>query len=613
MGFNVVIATAGHVDHGKSSLIKALTGYDPDRLEEEKLRGLTIDIGFAHIPFGEGAISFVDLPGHEHYIKNMIAGVTGADGAVLCIDVNEGVKPQTIEHTNILKLAGLKEIIVAITKSASKNEDEKKDFEKSVRSFLESYGFGSIDVIFTDIAKPESIEKLRKSITGFAEKFSSDRENYPFMMRVDRVFNKKGFGTVVTGTGIFGKIFVGDTLEIFPGGELARVKNINIHGKNSEFAKAHQRVALNISTASAESPGRGHVLAKPSCYKEFDTFLGEVELFDNHKDIQLKSGKTYHIYIGTSHIDAKIVLLGGKKLENKGKCFCKIKLAKPYPGFPGDIFLMRGGAQVSTIGGGKLISPGLDLNNKNTLEVLDIFQKSLEDAFLKIYEYFSYIRFDSMTQYFSLDTGSILKSMGLLKFGEYFLKHETINGWVTAVKSRLDASERVVLDSVVPVSLLKVDKFYNYLKEKLMESFPKGYVKINSFEIFRERLSEFESEAMEVLEIMEKDISVSNAVVMGNILKIPEKDVVNFLKFLENRELIKKIDGINYITSGRFAKFLEDAKMLAVKDGYIDITNIRDVIDAPRKILIPLLECLDRTSMFFLKDRKRFLKSVKNA
>lgn len=610
MGSDIVIATAGHVDHGKSSLIKALTGVDPDRLPEEKNRGLTIDIGFGHITSGGHIISFVDLPGHENYVKNMIAGATGADGAILCIDINEGVMPQTIEHTNILKLIGIKEIIVAITKSAGVDESKKDEFEKGVLSFLKKYAFDSVKVVFTDIYLQDTIKKIRRLILDFGRRFSSVKENLPFMLRVDRVFNKKGFGTVVTGTTVFGKISTGDSVQIFPGGEIVKIRNINIHGKSANLAKAHQRTALNLVAVSSTTLKRGAVIAKTSHYKEFTTFLGEISLFENRQHISLKSDKIYHIYIGTDHNDAKITLLGRKTMKNNERCFCKIHFENSlkYAGFPGDIFLLRGGYPLTTIGGGRLITPDLKFNNKLNLEILECSKKSVESALSKTLEFSPYLKFESMHQYFSMDLQNALTNMKILKFGDFLLKYETVLNWTKKIKSSLEISRCVSLSKIVPLELLKNDSFFIYFKEHFFGIFSKDAFQMSKFEISKRELSGFEILGINILEKMENDTSLSNASVISREMAISDKEAEKCIKFLENREMVKKIDANNYISNRKYKKFIEDAKILAAADGYVDISNVRKIMDAPRKIVIPLMDCLDKLNIFFVRDQKRYLK-----
>lgn len=610
MGSDIVIATAGHVDHGKSSLVKALTGYDPDRLPEEKNRGLTIDIGFGHISSSNQRISFVDLPGHENYVKNMIAGVTGADGAILCIDINEGIMPQTLEHTNILKLIDIKELIVALTKSAGMGENKKHEIEKKVSSFLKSYNFELVKIVFTDISMPETIENIRKLILDFGRRFSSVKENLPFMLRVDRVFNKKGFGTVVTGTTVFGKISTGDSVQIFPGGEIVKIRNINIHGKSANLAKAHQRTALNLVAVSSTTLKRGAVIAKTSQYKEFTTFLGEISLFENSQHISLKSDKIYHIYIGTDHNDAKITLLGRKTMKNNERCFCKIRFENSlkYPGFPGDIFLLRGGYPLTTIGGGRLITPDLKFNNKLNLEILECSKKSVESALSKTLEFSPYLKFESMHQYFSMDLQNALTNMKILKFGDFLLKYETVLNWTKKIKSSLEISRCVSLSKIVPLELLKNDSFFTYFKEHFFGIFSKDAFQMSIFEISKRGLSGFEILGINILEKMENDTSLSNASVISREMAISDKEAEKCIKFLENREMVKKIDANNYISNRKYKKFIEDAKILAAADGYVDISNVRKIMDAPRKIVIPLMDCLDKLNIFFVRDRKRYLK-----
>ncbi|MGE5735980.1 MAG: selenocysteine-specific translation elongation factor, partial [Acidobacteriota bacterium] len=366
---SVIVGTAGHIDHGKTALVKALTGMDADRLEEEKRRGITIDIGFAHleIPTADGSairLGFVDVPGHEKFVRNMLAGIGGIDLVLLVIAADEGVKPQTREHFDICRLLSIQRGITVLTKSDSVDRETLDVVRMEVEEFLR----GS----FLDVAKApilavsaltrSGIEELKRALLDLASQIPARDSGAIARLPIDRVFTMKGFGTVVTGTLISGSISRDDELELFPSGRKVRVRGIQVHGTAADQAVAGQRTALNLAGASTADLARGMSLALP------DTFHGgkrvDVSLTLLPSAKPLKDRARVHLHVYTAEVIAEVRLYGGKEVKPGERVFAQLRMAEPGLLLPGDRFIIRQFSPVITIGGGWV----LDANPPNKVK-----------------------------------------------------------------------------------------------------------------------------------------------------------------------------------------------------------------------------------------------------
>ena len=251
---NIIIGTAGHIDHGKTSLIKALTGRDTDTLKEEKQRGISINLGFTYfdLPSNKRA-GIVDVPGHEKFIKNMLAGSSGIDIVLLVVACDEGVMPQTIEHLDILNFLDIKNGIIVLTKCQKVDEDFKELVKEDIRERIEGTFLDNVDIIEVDSISGYGIDKLINKIDDISNAIESKNEDSPSRLNIDRVFSVKGFGTIITGTLLEGKIKINDELLIYPKGIKAKIRGIQVHGENVEVAYAGQRTAINISNVRCKN------------------------------------------------------------------------------------------------------------------------------------------------------------------------------------------------------------------------------------------------------------------------------------------------------------------------------------------------------------------------
>ncbi|HEY1207290.1 MAG: selenocysteine-specific translation elongation factor [Bryobacteraceae bacterium] len=352
---NIIAGTAGHIDHGKTALVKALTGIDTDRLEEEKRRGISIDLGFAHLDLApELRIGFVDVPGHERFVKNMLAGVGGIDLVLLVIAADESIKPQTREHFDICRLLGIGQGIVVLTKADLVDRDmlwlARLEVEDLVAgSFLE--GAPSVAVSSTT---GEGLDELRARLAQLAAKIPAKDSSRHFRLPIDRAFSMHGFGTVVTGTTTSGSVAREQEVELHPGGRRLRVRGIQVHGQAAEGAKAGQRTALNLAGIEPQDLARGMVLAEPGRFHTTNRIDCALDLLPSAKP--LKNRAPVHFHAGTAEVEAEVRLLQeGDALRPGARAYVRFILREPLLLLPGDRFIIRMFSPVLTIGGGVVI------------------------------------------------------------------------------------------------------------------------------------------------------------------------------------------------------------------------------------------------------------------
>lgn len=352
-----IIGTAGHVDHGKSALIRALTGVETDRFPEERERGISIDIGFARFPLPSGRrAAVIDVPGHERFVRNMLAGITGIDAVILVVAADEGVMPQTREHLDILRLLEIKKGVVAITKidlvDAEMLELVQADVEEAVAgTFLEGAPCLPVSAV-----TGEGLDALLRAVDALLEETEPKDTTAFARLPIDRAFVRPGFGTVVTGTLVGGIMRQGDRLELLPQGLEVRVRGLQVHGEPVEQVHAGQRVAVNLSGIERSDVRRGHVLCAPGALRPTTSFAGRLHLLESWPK-ELKHGERVHLHTGTSEVLARVLLLKGDRLEPGSSAFVQLRLEEPVVVGRGDRYIIRSYSPVHTMGGGMVIEP----------------------------------------------------------------------------------------------------------------------------------------------------------------------------------------------------------------------------------------------------------------
>jgi selenocysteine-specific elongation factor len=356
---SVIVGTAGHIDHGKTALVKALTGIDADRLEEEKRRGITIDIGFAHLelpaPGGETLrLGFVDVPGHERFVRNMLAGVGGIDLVLLVIAADESIKPQTREHFDICRLLALRRGITVLTKADLVDHDTLDVVRLEVQEFLRGSFLGHPSpIVAVSSLTGAGLDDLKQALVQAAAEVSAKDSNAIARLPVDRVFTIKGFGTVATGTLVSGAIREEEELEVFPAGRRVRVRGVQVHGKRVHGAVAGERTALNLAGVATEDLARGMTLAPPAVFQSTSRIDVQLSLLPSVKSLKDRARVHFHAY--TSESVATVALYGKKQITPGEDAFAQLRLAESTLLLPGDRFIIRQFSPVVTIGGGVVL------------------------------------------------------------------------------------------------------------------------------------------------------------------------------------------------------------------------------------------------------------------
>jgi len=352
---NIIAGTAGHIDHGKTALVRALTGIDTDRLEEEKRRGISIDLGFAHLELSPGLrVGFVDVPGHERFVKNMLAGVGGTDLVLLVIAADESIKPQTHEHFDICRLLGIRQGLVVLTKADLVDSDVLGLCRLEAEEFVAGSFLEGAPIVAVSSTTGEGLPELRARLEEIAAKVPAKDSSRYFRLPIDRAFSMRGFGTVVTGTLVSGSVPRDADVQLYPSGARVRVRGVQVHGQAVERALAGQRTALNLAGVEPAELARGMVLADPGRFRVADRIDCALDLLPSARP--LKNRAPVHFHAGTAEVEAEVRLLEGTEAVAPGaRAYVRFVLHAPQLLVPGDRFIIRMFSPVVTIGGGVVV------------------------------------------------------------------------------------------------------------------------------------------------------------------------------------------------------------------------------------------------------------------
>jgi selenocysteine-specific elongation factor len=369
---HVIVGTAGHIDHGKSALVRALTGIDPDRLKEEQLRGITIDLGFAHLDLGDVQVGFVDVPGHEKFVKNMLAGVGGIDFVLLVVAADESIMPQTREHFDICRLLGVRAGIIVINKADLVDAEmlelvREEVAETTVGSFLES-----AEVIAVSSKTGEGIDRLKEVLHSLALAIPPRPSDRMLRLPIDRSFSIRGFGTVVTGTLTSGEIQKDQEVELIPGGLTTRVRGLQVHGNMTSRAVAGQRTAVNLQGVDLAQVERGMVITVPNLFRS--TQILDVRLLLLPSAKPLKNLIKVRFHQGTLEVLARVALIGQETLLPGESAYAQLRLDSPVFCLHGDAFIIRQFSPTITIGGGIILHPNPAKHKTTDKQILGAFK-----------------------------------------------------------------------------------------------------------------------------------------------------------------------------------------------------------------------------------------------
>jgi selenocysteine-specific elongation factor len=357
---SVVMGTAGHVDHGKTSLVRALTGIDCDRLEEEKRRGITIELGFAHLELPDGGkLSIVDVPGHERFVKHMVAGAAGIDFVMLVIAADEGVMPQTGEHLEICALLGIRNGLVALTKVDMVDAEWLSMVKEDIKKFLHGSFLEHSAIYPVSSQTGQGLNELKLALMNMAVNYKPKRRSDLARLPVDRVFSLRGHGTVVTGTLISGKFILGEELQLMPseaGCRISKVRGLQTHGQSVETATSGFRTAVNLPMLEVDEINRGDVLTRPGSLFAANSWIVQLHCLSSSPRA-LRHRNEVHFHHGAREVQARIYFLDRDKLLPGGRALCQIRFSEPMTGVFGDRCVLRSFSPLRTVGGGFLLYP----------------------------------------------------------------------------------------------------------------------------------------------------------------------------------------------------------------------------------------------------------------
>jgi len=624
----VVLGTAGHVDHGKTTLVKALTGIDTDRLKEEKERGMTIELGFAYLDLPSGKrLSIVDVPGHERFIKHMAAGAQGMDLVALVVAADEGIMPQTKEHLHICELLGVKKGLVVITKVDLVEEEFLTLVKEEVRDFLKGTFLEGAPIVEVSAIKGWGIKELLETIDRLVEEVEEKPSDGLFRLPIDRVFTIKGFGTVVTGTVLSGEVSVGDEIEILPEGIRGKVRGIQVHKEHLKGARAGQRAALNLAGVEKEHIERGDVIVHPKTLKP--TSILDVEIFHlPYAPVALKNGTTLQLHIGTSHLLAQIILLETEALEPKQKGLAQLKLQKPIVAQPFDRFVLRGSGLIQTWGGGIVLDAHPSRHKRFKPEVIEKLKELRESEPQKVILYY-------LNKYPSqgLTLKEIMAHTGLRKMVvEKTLSELSKEGKILFIENTFHPKE--ALEKLKTAVIEIISKFHqqNPLRLGMTQEEIKGKLKIANEELIAftiERLIEkdviqkegdlfklkthkvpFSEEELKELEniILRASLSPPTPKEIAQSYNKDLSTIKEILSILVHRGTIIKVKEDLYFHKEVLDSLRDKVIEFLKKHGRISIQDFKNLIGTSRKYVIPLAEYFDQIKVTIRVGDERILR-----
>ena len=632
----IVLGTAGHVDHGKTSLVRALTGIETDRLKEEKKRGITIELGFAFLDLPCGhRVGLVDVPGHEKFVKNMVAGAAGVDFVIFVIAADEGIMPQTTEHFEICRLLGIRQGIIVLTKTDMVEADWLEMVQEEVQDYFADTFLEDADIVPVSSTTGEGIGVLKEHIDALVKGFVFSETYGPFRLPVDRVFSMKGFGAVVTGTSLTGRLQSGDDVELFPKKLLGKVRGIQTHGQTVTMVEAGKRTAINVQGIAQDDIERGNQLITPGCVEPSYMFDARFSYLSS-REKPLKNRMRVRVHIGSAEIMGRVVLLEDEVLEPGAEANIQILLEERCGCWPNDRYVIRSYSPVATIGGGLLygVSPHKRKRFKPENEALfQIYERNdMEDIFLLRLRESGFV---GLTQ----------TELGV-KCGLFGKKLEK------ALQAPVSARKIIVVDS--DSRLMMSGEMFERLSAKvvdLLTAFHQKYPQKTGLDkeelrskefsflnlkIFRTVLSRLVKQKVLVAEdallrlfehkvVFQEDESKIQQDILAFYtaggLKTPtikelyaafpklESDFMKeMLMVLVADQLITKVNEDLYFTSAILEKLQHDLVDFIVREGEIDAPRFKELTGLTRKFSIPLLEHFDKQKITLRVGDKRILR-----
>lgn len=615
---NIIIGTAGHVDHGKTALIKALTGIETDRIKEEKKRGITIELGFAYLdlPDGEKA-GIIDVPGHEKFVKNMLAGAGGIDLALLVVAADEGFMPQTREHLGILSLLNISEGIIVITKKDMVDDDWLEIVCEDVRSEVKGTFLENAQIIPVSSYTGEGIEQLKTAIFELIDQNTQIKNlDIPFRIPVDRIFSVEGFGTVITGTLIEGRMKIGDPVTIYPSRIESRVRNLQVHSHDVTEAYAGQRVAVNLAGLKKTDLNKGDVVAVPNSMHT--TMMIDIKLnILRDCEREILNGTRLHLYHGARDVLCKVILLDRDSISAGESCYAQLRLEEEIAVKTGDRFVLRFYSPLETIGGGVILDSNPFKHKRNDPAVLESLHikesgSDKEKISAALHDYSS--RFETLDflqvqtaipkEQFDQQIQKLLKDKTAFRVSDSIVIHSDYLTHLKDTAVRLLSAyhqENPLRDGMKKDEfrskflhfddIAVIDKITDSLVNRKFLKYVNGCVALADFEVQKDdNLEEIEAAFREG----------------GFSPESPDQIATRFPKVKNYRQVVESL-----VNTGRlvrvedkillhvdyYEKALSMAKEHIAQNGQITLAEMRDLMGASRKFAVAVLEYWDRRNI----------------
>lgn len=626
---HIIIGTAGHIDHGKTTLIRAITGRNTDRLAEEQKRGISIELGFTYfdLPSGQRA-GIIDVPGHEKFVKNMLAGVIGIDIVLLVVAADEGIMPQTVEHLAILDILGIKKGIVVLTKTDLVDEEWVELVEEDVKNEIRGTFIENSPIIKVSSTKKTGIQELIQLVENYSEDLEEKNENDMPRLPVDRVFSISGFGTVVTGTLLAGKLKTGDEVQIYPGDIKARIRTLQVHDEDAPVAYGGQRVAINLAGVKKEDIHRGSVVAPTNSM--LDTSLMDVKIkLIKSIDKAISNRTRLHLYIGTEEVLCRLVLLDRDELLPGEEAYAQLRLEQNIVAKRGDRFILRYYSPMFTIGGGVILEPNASKKKRfdeNVIEELKVKESgSTTDILEKIVLANEFASIKELSVATSMLEENINKDMEILaQEGKVLIFVATKESYPIHL-----SHYRKLLDK----TKLEIKSYHD--RFSLRPGISKEEIRSKVLKKAKPRISDM---------IIQSFVDSEEILQLGDMLRLKEfvtsytpeqqkikDDLISKLKLNEylppkKEDISANITGVDevlnaLITSGDIVRINEDVFLLKdsydkalerlkdylIKNGSITIGEYRDLLETNRKVGLSLLEYFDQIKITKRDGEKRTL------
>ena len=624
---NVILGTAGHIDHGKTTLIKALTGRETDNLKEEKQRGISINLGFTYFDLpSKKRVGIVDVPGHEKFIKNMLAGACGIDIVLLVIAADEGVMPQTIEHLDILNYLDVKKGIIVLTKCDLVDEEFIELVKDDVREKTKGLFIEGAPIVEVDSVSRRGLDELVQKIDEISEDIEEKKTDAPSRMSIDRVFSLKGFGTIVTGTLIEGKISVDDEMTIYPSEKKVKVRNLQVHGCDVKTAYAGQRTAINLSNIKVSEIQRGDVIAQTGSVEESMMIDVNISLVEHCKK-SLKHWDRIRIFHGTKQILCRIVPLNEDEIQYGESGYAQLRLEEKIVAKKGDRFIIRSYSPMDTIGGGVIIDTAPKkhkIYDESVIEALKIKEKGeLKDILeeylkLNISNYITLKELVSYTgekeEYVKEGLNALIDENKVFCVNKYYLHishYQKLKERVIDILTKYHKQYRLRNGILKEELRSKVD---NSLKVKDMDVILNKMVEEKDIKVQDNLVSNYDFE----VKFNQKQLSIKKEIEEksrknGLNSLMTKDDICNKNKFYEEvlealtGETIQKLDDAYYIDKKVYENVKKDLLEYLNKNKEITVAQFRDITKSNRKISIVMLEHFDRNRITKRVEDKRIL------